>query len=270
MYLIKALGRGVLVFFKDECFYLAASISYFSIMSLVPLSLLIITLFGYLIGENQDVYQFILSGLVNLFPAVTNGITTELKNVITYKGISMLMLFVYGFLSLQLFYSIEHAMNVIFKISRKRHFLLSIFWSVFIVTLMIVFLLLSFTVSSIASIFKEHPSILGLEISYKAGIFLKYIAPFILVLMTFTAIYVIIPRVKISWRNAFAGALFVTVMWEFAKYFFTWYVKYTVHFGTIYGSLTTFILFLLWIFYSSSIFLLGAEFVSSLERKVEM
>jgi membrane protein len=106
------------------------------------------------------------------------------------------------------------------------------------------------------------------EIGSLAAILLRYFAPFILVLMTFTAIYVIIPRVKISWRNAFAGAVFVTIMWELAKYFFAYYVKNVIHLGTIYGSLTTFILFLLWIFYSSSIFLLGAEFVSNLEGRV--
>ena len=106
MRLINSLGKSLVEFWKDECFYLAASISYFSIVSIVPLSLLIITLFGYLLGENQEIYRFTLSGLVNLFPAVTKGITAELGNIITYKGISVLMLFVYGFLSLQLFYSI--------------------------------------------------------------------------------------------------------------------------------------------------------------------
>lgn len=268
MQFIKILGKSMASFLKDECFYLAASISYFSIMALVPMALLVVTLFGYLLGENQDIYQFTLSGLVSLFPAVTKGITKELENIIIYKGISVMTLLVYGFLSIQLFNSIEHAMNIIFKIPRKRHLFLSIFWSIFVITLMIVFLMLSFTVSSVLNIiikvFKDDP----LKTGYKAGIFLKYITPFVMVLMTFMAIYVIIPRVKIRWMNAFKGALFVTVMWEVAKYFFTWYIKNIIHFGTIYGSLTTFIIFLLWVFYASCIFLFGAELVNNLGRKV--
>lgn len=269
MYLLKALGKSVVMFLKDECFYLAASISFFSILSIVPLSLLIITLFGYFIGENQRLYHFVISGLLNLFPAVTKDVTEELKNVIIYKSINILMLCIYSVLSLQLFYSMERAINVIFKIPRKRHLLLFVFWSIFIVTLLIVFLLLSFTISSYAGLLREYSvNVIGVEVGVKAAIILKYIAPFILVLMTFTAIYVIIPRVKISWRNAFTGAAFVTVLWELAKHVFTYYVKNIVHFGTIYGSLTTFVLFLLWIFYCSSIFLLGAEFVCNLERRV--
>ncbi len=268
MHLLKIIGKSLLEFLRDECVYLAASISFFAILSIVPLSLLIITLFGYLMGENEALYNFILSGLVNLFPAVTKGITSELKNIITFKGISILMLFIYGFISLQLFYSSERAINTIFKIPKKRHILLSIFWSIFTMTLVIIFLLLSFTVSTLPAILKQYSlRVLGLEIGFKASIVFKYIAPFILVLMTFTAIYVIIPKVKVSWRNAFKGALFVTILWELAKYFFTWYVGNIIHFGAIYGSLTTFILFLLWIYYSSCIFLLGAEFVNNLGRK---
>jgi uncharacterized BrkB/YihY/UPF0761 family membrane protein len=165
MYLVRALGRSILTFVKDECFYLAASISFFSMLAIVPLSLLVITLFGYLIGENQNLYQFVLSRLVSLFPSVTEGITAELKNIITFKGISILLLCIYGFLSLQLFYSTEHALNIIFRIPRRRHFLLFFFWSIFIVTLLIVFLLLSFTVSTVAGLLQRYSmSIMGVEI----------------------------------------------------------------------------------------------------------
>ncbi|MEK6529134.1 MAG: YihY/virulence factor BrkB family protein [Nitrospirota bacterium] len=267
MYL-KALGKSLRNFSKDGCFNLAASMSFFSILSIVPLSLLIIGLFGHFLGENEGLYQFILSRLINLFPAVTNGITSELKNVITHKGISMLMIFVYGFLSLQLFYSMEHAMDAIFKVPKKRHFLISILWSILTITLVIVFLMLSFSMSSVAGLFKEYPVIiLGFEISYAAGIFLKYIAPFVLVLLTFTAVYLIVPRISVSWKNAFIGALLVTVMWELAKYFFTWYVRRSIYIGAIYGSLTAFIVFLLWVYYFCCIFLFGAEFVSNLNNK---
>ena len=262
------IGKSIAAFFKDECIYLAASISYFSIVSLVPLSLLIITSYGYFLGQNEALYQFTLSGLVNLFPAVTKGITAELKNIITYKGISLLMLFVYGVLSLQLFYSMEHALNIIFRVPQKRHFLLSIFWSILIVTIVIMLLLISFTASSVVVLAKNYLEyFLGLKTGLKTDILLKYVVPFILVFLTFTVIYVIIPRIRISWGNAFKGAFLVTVMWEAAKYLFTWYVRNVIQSGTIYGSLTTFILFLVWFYYSSCIFLFGAEVVNNLQRK---
>jgi membrane protein len=226
--LVKTIGNSLTSFFRDECFYLAGSIAYFLIVSLVPLSLLVIALFGYMLGGNQELYNFLLSKLIDFFPAVTAGITNELRNVITYKGISFISFIIYGFLSLQLFYSVEHAMDVIFKVPKKRHFLLSLLWTVLIVTLFIFFWL---------------------------------------ILLTFTTVYKIVPHVRVNIRHAFAGALLVTVLWELAKHLFTWFVKNIAYIGTIYGSLTTFILFLLWMYYLSCIFLLGGEFVNSLSKR---
>ncbi len=267
MYIFKTFGNSLKAFFSDECFYLAASVAYFLIVALVPLSLLIVAFFGYILGGNQDLYHYLLSKLVNFFPSVTSGITNELTKLITYKGISMITLFIYGFLALQLFYSVEHAMNVIFKVPKKRHFLLSLFWAIFIVTLVIFFWILSFTVSSLAGVLVHYPiNVFDIQLSYRAAIVFKYVAPFVLILLTFTAVYTIIPHVRVRTRHAFSGALFVTVLWEIAKHFFTWTVKNLAYIGTIYGSLTAFILFLLWMYYLSCIFLLGGEFVNSLRE----
>jgi membrane protein len=267
MYLVKTIGSSITSFFRDECFYLAGSIAYFLIVSLVPLSLLVVALFGYMLGGDRELYNFLLSKLIDFFPAVTAGITNELRNVITYKGISFISFIIYGFLSLQLFYSVEHAMDVIFKVPKKRHFLLSLLWTVFIVTLFIFFWLMSFTVSSIAGVFTQHPmNLFGVALSYRAAILLKYVAPFVLILLTFTTVYKIVPHARVHMRHAFAGAMLVTVLWELAKHLFTWVVKNIAYIGTIYGSLTTFILFLLWMYYLSCIFLLGGEFVNSLSK----
>lgn len=268
MYFFKTIGKSLTSFFRDKCFNLSASIAYFLIVSLVPLCLLLIALFGYLLGGNQELYSFLLSKLIGFFPAVTAGITNEFRNVINYKGISLISFAIYGFLSLQLFYSVEHAMDIIFKVSKKRHFLLSLLWTCFIVTLFIFFWLTSFTVSSIAGVFTQHPmNVFGVALSYKAAIFLKYVAPFVLVLPMVTTVYKIVPNVKVHLRHAFAGALLVTVLWELTKHVFTLVVRKIGFIGTIYGSLTTFILFLLWMYYISCIFLLGGEFVNSLRRR---
>lgn len=268
MIFFRHIANSVTSFFRDECFYLAASIAYFLIVSLVPLSLLMVAMFGYILGGNQELYHYLLSKLINFFPSVTSGITNEIKNLITYKGISYITFFIYGFLALQLFYSVEHSMNVIFKVPKKRHFLLSLFWTICIVTLVIFFWLISFTVSSLAGVFSQHPmDFMGVAVSYKAGILMRYVAPFVLVLLTFTTVFKIVPHVKVHTKDAFAGAMLVTVLWELAKHLFTWTVKNLAYIGTIYGSLTTFILFLLWMYYLSCIFLLGAEFVNSLSRR---
>jgi membrane protein len=80
-------------------------------------------------------------------------------------------------------------------------------------------------------------------------------------LFSVTVFYILFPKTKVRTSYAFTGALFTTVFLEVAKHLFTWYVGTVVKYGTIYGSLTTFVVFLLWAFYSSCIFLIGAEIV---------
>ncbi|MDO8282303.1 MAG: YihY/virulence factor BrkB family protein [Thermodesulfovibrionia bacterium] len=265
MHVIRSFGRSLNAFIQDDCLYLSASISYFLIVSIVPLSLMILALFGYFIGESQDLYQFALAGLISAFPSVTSSVTAELQNLIIFRGISFFTFLVYCFLSLQLYYSMEHAMNVIFDVPQKRHFLISILWSILIVTLVMLSLILAFTLSSFAVIFHGHPmNIFGIAVGVKLGIFLKYIAPYLLVLSVFTAIFMIVPKARVRPLHAFLGSVLVAILWDIGKNFFTWYVKNVADLGMIYGSLTTFIFALVWVYYSSCIVLLGGEFVSCL------
>jgi membrane protein len=117
---------------------------------------------------------------------------------------------------------------------------------------------MSFAAASIIPLLKAlSPFFPGLKI----GKITQFILPFILVLLTVTMLYVLLPKTKVRLWDSFRGALFTAVFWEVAKHIFTWYVSSFAHLGKIYGPLTAFISFLLWIFYASGIFLVGAEIV---------
>jgi membrane protein len=83
--------------------------------------------------------------------------------------------------------------------------------------------------------------------------------------MIVAIMYKFLPRKKVQFRTALAGSLFTTVLLEAAKHLFTFYVVKVVHLGTVYGPLSAFVIFLLWVFYSSCIFLIGAEVVHNLQ-----
>lgn len=93
---------------------------------------------------------------------------------------------------------------------------------------------------------------------------IRYCVPFLMVFFSITIMYIFFPKTKVKISHALNGAFFATVLLEVAKHVFTWYVVTVVQFGTIYGPLTAFIVFLLWAFYSSCIFLIGAEMVHNL------
>ncbi len=263
---LKIFGRSIIDFFKDGGMMLAASISYFSMMAVLPFCLFLIAIFTYFLGHDTAFFNFFAAKLVNFFPQAAQHIARELRDALSYRGVGTFTFIAYGLMSYQLYSSLESAINVVFKVKDKRSFVSHLLISLFLITLLIIFFLLSFGASSTISVLNSFKNDLpGLQIRAITSFIIKYIVPFILAFVTIWTLYIILPKRRIRWRNALAGALVATVFHEAAKHIFTFYVVKVVKLGTVYGPLSAFIIFLLWGFYSSCIFLIGAETVHNLE-----
>jgi membrane protein len=266
----RVIGKSFLDFFRDGGTMLAGSLSFFFMMAIVPFCLFLATIFGYFLGEQKELYPFISAKLANFFPKVTHDITGELQRLITYRGLGKVSLALYGFLSFELFSSLQSALNIIFKIRVKRSFIVSLILSLVMITFIIAFILISFGATSSVSILGEARKIFpSLRISKITGFLIGFVIPFILMLLITTTIYVLFPKKRVKLSHAASGALFAAVFLEAAKHIFTLYVVNVFRLGTVYGPLSAFVIFLLWVFYSMSIFLIGAEVVHNLAGTVE-
>ncbi len=259
------LSRSCLDFFRDNGLMLAGSLSYFMMMALVPFFLFLITVFGHLLGQYPEMHRFLLAKLVSFSPSVTREITDYLTTIITYKGLGTFSLVLYGLLSYQVFASVENALNAIFKVKKRRRFVVSVLVSLVVVTLIIALLIISFAAASVIPVLKTlAPAIPGIKIGRITKFLLQFVLPFSLILCSTMLVYILVPKTKVRFLSALTGAFFTTSLLEIAKYVFAWYVSSVAQFGKIYGPLTAFILFLLWLFYSSCIFLIGGEIVHNL------
>jgi membrane protein len=262
---LKVLVRSFIDFFKDGGLVLAGSISYFFMMALIPLCLFLITIFGHILGNYPGFYEFFSTRLTSFFPEITKEITKELEKLIIFQGIGTFSLVLYGVLSFQVFSSIENALNMIFEVKKKRTFFWSVILSLTIITFVILMIFISFIATSLIPLFKTMRHIFpDFRIGLITGFLIQYVVPFLMVFFTISVLYIFLPKMKVKLSHAFNGAFFSAVFLEIAKHIFTWYVGTVVKFGTIYGPLTAFIVFLLWVFYSSCIFLIGAEIVHNL------
>lgn len=265
MRLLRVISRSFADFFRDGGLMLAGSLSYFTIMALVPFCLFLLTSFGYLLGRYPEFYRFFLARVDDLFPAATDQVTRELLKIISYKGIGKVSLFLYGFLSFQVFGSLEQALNVVFRVRKGRRIVVSLLLALVVVTFIMVLVFLSFAASTFIPLLGVlKPYLPGIRIGRITTFLIGYIVPFVLVLVTVAFLYKLMPRARVPLAHAFRGAVFTAVFLELAKHIFTWYVSRVAEFGRIYGSLTAFVVFLLWMFYSSCIFLIGAEVVRNL------
>ncbi len=263
---LRLILRSCVDFYRDNGLMLAGSMSYFTMMAIVPLCIFLITIFGHFLGEYPEFYKFFLAKITNFFPVATHEITNDLAKIISYHGLGKVSLALYGLLSYQVFASIETSLNAIFKITKQRHVIFSLLVSLAVVALVFALLTTTFAVASLVPLLGTLGHVMPmLRIGIITKFFLRFVLPFVLVMFLIMLLYVLVPKTRISAMHALKGAFFAAILLELAKHAFTWYVSSVAHFGKIYGSLTAFVMFLLWMFYSSSIFLIGAEIVHNLQ-----
>ncbi len=263
---IRAIFKGFVVFFKNNRMMLAASLTFFSVTAIIPFCLLLLTLFDYIIGPDKQFPEFFASRLERLFPEITSEFMDRLKALLVTRGIGGVTLFLYIFQSYQFFISLEFALNVILKTKVYRHFAVSIILSILLVTWIVILILASFTASSAIAMLIYYEDMLPfLEIDRITGFLIGFVVPMFLVFIAVASVFIMVPKKKISFRNALAGAFVTTLFLEGAKYIFTIIIGNVLNLGLIYGSLSVSIIFLLWMFYSWCIFLIGAEIIHFLE-----
>ncbi len=250
-------------FYKDEGIYLSAALAFFSILSLIPLSMFIVNILVTFTQEDT-VIRFVYSKMVFLFPNLEIQMIKDIKKLLMLKGINEISIILYGIFSLQLFTAIEFSLNKIFKISKRRHFLLSFLLSIFIVFLIIFAVGATFFISYLIKFFGNNGIF---QHSLIIHFFLKYVITFVLIFVVIGLLYKFLPNKKISLGSVIIGTLITTILIELAKHLFAFYVSEIIKISTLYGSISTFLALLMWLFYAWAVFLYGAELINNLERK---
>ncbi len=250
-------------FYKDEGIFLSAALAFFSILSIIPLSMFIVNILISFTKE-ETIIRFVYNKLMFLFPNIEIQMISEIKKLLMLKGISEISLILYGIFSIQLFAAIEFSLNKIFKVPKKRHFFLSFLLSVFIVLLIIFAVGASFALSYIIRLSGSH---MITELNIIAKFFVKYVITFLLIFTIIVSLYKFLPNKKLKISSIFIGSFITTIFIELAKHIFAFYVSEVIKISTLYGSLSTFLALLMWLFYAWAVFLYGAEFINNLERK---
>ncbi len=253
---VRILARSLRDFYSDGGVTQAAAIAYFAMMTMVPFLIFLFSLMGYFLG-GAAFNRFFFSRIIYYFPQGTEKMASIVRGLVHYRKAGMFSLAVYGLISYGLFLNLEKAMNIVFKVKKSRHILHSFLLVFMVLSVIGALILLSFALAGFDPIFSYFGRTLKLGVVYSAII--KYLVPGSLLFAVSLAIYKVLPARKIRMPQAAWGALFTSVMIETAKHFFAFYIKSIFRAGKIYGPLSAFMFFLLWVFYSSCIFIVGGE-----------
>ncbi|VAX12899.1 hypothetical protein MNBD_GAMMA24-818 [hydrothermal vent metagenome] len=242
---------------------IAASLTFTSLLALVPLLSVAFSLFSVLplfSGWLDTVEQFVLNIFV---PTVGEGVQNYLLDFVhRTAGLSTLGsigLFVTAILLLN---TIDVAFNRIWRVKRTPRTLLRLL-------LLLLFLLIGpliLAASLAATTFvMALPYVSEAVESFGLRTLILTMLPMMATGLLLAVMYHWIPNIPVRWRHAFSGAAVAAILFEIAKYLFALYIAWFPTYELLYGALAAIPLLLVWIHVSWLIVLLGAEITYNLE-----
>ena len=243
-------------FLRNHGILLAGGVGYNVLLSAVPMLALLGVLLTRIVDE-QQLLEVMTVQAQHLAPAHASLVTEavrafmESRDIIGIIGIPVMLFF-----SSFAFRMLEHSIAIIFHRpdNPSRSFWVSAVLPYAFMLVLGAGLLALTLLFAIVNAFYEEPGLI------------LYLLSFISVFLVFSAIYKVLPIVRISPRRAVVGGLVAAILWEATRLLMMYYFLNISSVNVIYGSLATIIVLLISLEVASIILLLGAQVIAELER----
>lgn len=259
---IQLIVRTVQELGADDASHMAAGIAYYGIFSLFPLLLGLIAILGMFLPSEtvqEELFEFFRRNLPGSIDVLERNIDAVIQLRSAIGVLSLIGLFWGGS---AVFGAVSRAVNRAWDIHQNRPFLKRKSRELGMAMAVGMLFLLSMGATTLFAILS------GLDVSMPGSAvnFGSRSLAFLFSLAIFLAIYKFIPNTKTFWRFVWPGALLAAILFEIAKGLFVFYLSHFADYESIYGSVGSVIILLLWIYISAFILLLGAEFSSEYGR----
>lgn len=253
--------------FESKTFQLGAALAYYGVFSIAPILVIAVAIAGALFGESAARGQVATHLRETFGPAVADAVQQALGYVHTSgsSGLaSALSVLVLLFGAIGFFAQLQAALDTIWNVMPKPGRGL---WGVvadrlisFLMVLLIAALLL---LSLLASAVLAAMDQLLTATALPGGVYLwrgvHWVVSLGLLTLLFALLYKIMPDVKIAWRAVWVGAAVTALLFTVGSYLIGLYLG-RASVTSAYGAAGSLVIILLWVYYSSQIVLLGAEF----------
>ncbi len=236
----------------------AGSTSFFLMLSLIPLLILLCSLLPYTSVTDEDLIQVV----TELTPGFANGILIQLVEEVYSKGFSIISITVLltiwaGALGML---AIIRGLNSIYEVPESRNFLvlrgIAILYTMTMIVIMLIMLIAMVFGKVVKGFIIATVPTLEQPIMFLSGF--KYLIVIGGATILFTLMYTYVPSVKLRYLHQLPGGLFSAVGWYMFSWFFAIYVNHTNRYSTLYGSLSTPIVMMFWLYFCIYIFFIGA------------
>lgn len=250
----------------------AAGMAYYAFFSLFPLLLFLIVGASYIL-EIQSAYDYVMENVFKVLPTARSLVEANLQQVLQSRG-AVGLLGLVGFLwSGSSFFSIlARNINRANPNSHRRNFFEDRAVAFSMVGFLTILMGLSILSNTITGFIPK------IDLFYWQGkpihetILWRYLIkmiPFLLTLILLVCLYRYIPKRRIGWRGVLIGSLLAAISWQGITKVFTWLLaEGWVQYELIYGSLSTVVALMFWIYLISTITLFGAHLSAVIDIKL--
>lgn len=255
----EALKRVYSEFGRDNGPLMAAAVAFYGLLSFIPLVLVAIWALATWQGDSALAQDRVFTFLDQMLPVERQTLRTMVHDILEQRGaIGLTGLAGLLLTSIGGFSTLESAINAIWNTPR-RNVLMNKVFALAMVLVLGVLMLASIMLSAAVQWAGALP-ILGWLNRVEIVAILGPLISIALSAAMFILIYKWFPNRPLPWRSAVISGLIVAILWEATKTVYAFYTAKFANFGAAYGAMGGFVGLILWIYYSSMLLLLGAEF----------
>ncbi|MBM2711011.1 YihY/virulence factor BrkB family protein [Mesorhizobium caraganae] len=257
--------ESVVGFINDNALGHGAAMAFYAATSLAPIVLIVVAIAGLVFGH--DAAQLALSAQISglMGPESADLLQTALESASSklYRtwaaviGLVTLLVAASGVFgemqqSLNTIWRVEPQGNSLSRLVRARAASLGLVASLGF--LLLVSLIASAAISALGNLINAHLPFGTIILSM-----INAVVSFALISLMFASIYKVLPDRRLEWRDVGIGAVVTAALFTLGKSLIGWYIG-TSAIASSYGAAGGLLVILLWVYYSSEIFLFGAEF----------
>lgn len=244
---------------KDHVSAYAAQAAYFLIMSFIPFVLFLTAIVQYTPLTYREVRQAIMSVVPeNLQGFVLNIVAEVFSKSAAVLPLSALVALWSSGKGMQ---ALINGLNTIYHVKETRNWLVNRIYSMFYMFLFVLALIASLLLlvmgNRIHVLISGYVPFLGNVIGRILGA--KTFLVFVMLFFVFLVLYRYLPNRRASLKSQVPGAFLTAVAWSAFSYLFSLYFTFFPDFSIMYGSLSTLILVMVWLYFCMNLLLYGAE-----------
>ena len=261
-------------FSNDKVTTMASSLAYYTVFSLAPLLIIIISLSGIFLGKDAaegkiygQLEHFVGSNTaMQLQEMIKNASLSGKSDVAVAIGIITLVV---G--ATTVFAQIQDSINSIWGLKPKPksgllQFLRNRVLSFSVIIGLGFLLLVSLTLSTLIDGFSDALQSRFPHVTVLVFYVVNLLITLLITAVIFGAIFKVLPDAKIKWKDVAAGAIATAILFMLGKFGISYYIRQS-NVGGTYGAAGSLVVLLLWVYYSAIILYFGAEFTKAFAVK---